>query len=158
MMPLNIKEKLHAMGLDLPEPPPPAASYIPYVIEGNTLHVSGQIPFLNGKENHIGKLGDNYSVDEGKLAARDCALNLLAQVDKALEHDWNKFSHCLKVGGFVNATPAFQDHPLVINGASEFFIDLLGQEKGQHIRYAVGASSLPFGVAVEIEGVFFLNI
>lgn len=156
-MPFNLKEKLLELDLTLPDAAPPAASYIPYFIDGQVIHISGQIPFLNGTKNHIAKVGQNYSVEDGKIAARDCALNLLAQLDKALDHDWNKFDRCLKLGGFVNATHDFEDHPLVINGASELFVDVFGKPNGQHIRYAVGVSSLPFGVAVEIEGSFLLK-
>jgi len=149
----SIEDKLKEMGLELPQAAAPAANYVPYVISGSQLFIAGQIPFLNGEKMHIGRLGENYSVEEGQKAARACALNILAQAGAAVGKDWNKLTRCVKLGGFVNAVADFDQHPAVINGASDLMVELLG-ERGKHARFAVGASNLPFGVAVEIDAVF----
>ncbi len=151
-MPSVIEEKLAEMGLELPAAPAPAANYVPYVISGDLVFVSGQI----SKDETgliIGKLGDDMSVPEGQHAAKVCALNLLAQVREACSGDLDRLEQVVKLGGFVNSTQDFTDHPVVINGASDFIGGLLG-EKGAHARAAVGCASLPLGVAVEVEGIF----
>lgn len=149
----DVEKKLAELGLALPETAPAAANYVPFVISGNTLFIAGQIPFLNGEKLHIARLGENYTVDQGKKAAEACALNILAQVKAAVNGDWSRVVRCVKLGGFVNATPAFDQHPAVVNGASDLMVAVLG-EAGRHARFAVGASNLPFGVAVEIDAVF----
>jgi len=149
----SIEDKLKEMGLELPKAAAPAANYVPYVISGSQLFIAGQIPFLNGEKMHIGRLGENYSVEEGQKAAKACALNILAQAGAAVNKDWDRLARCVKLGGFVNAVPEFDQHPAVINGASDLMVELLG-ERGKHARFAVGASNLPFGVAVEIDAVF----
>lgn len=150
---MGLEEKLKELGEELPEVAAPAANYVPYIIEGSLLSISGQLPFLNGERNFIGRLGESMDVDEGARAARACALNILAQLNAALDGNMTRLKRCLKLGGFVNATPDFTDHPAVINGASNLIGDVLG-EKGKHSRFAVGAVSLPFGVAVEIDALF----
>ena len=152
---MNIETKLQALGLSLPEVAAPAANYVPYVTAGNTLFISGQIPFLNGERMHTGRLGDDLGVEEGAAAAQACALNILAQVNDAVGGDWSRVARCVKLGGFVSCTPDFTDQPLVINGASNLIADVMG-EAGKHARFAVGAPSLPLGVAVEIDAVFAL--
>lgn len=149
----DVEKKLAELGLALPETAPAAANYVPFVISENTLFIAGQIPFLNGEKLHIARLGENYTVEQGKKAAEACALNILAQVKAALNGDWSRVVRCVKLGGFVNATPDFDQHPAVINGASDLMVAVLG-EAGRHARFAVGASNLPFGVAVEIDAVF----
>ncbi len=147
-----IETRLRKMGLALPEAPAPAANYVPYVIDGTTLHVSGQISM--GPDGLVkGRLGEDMDVAAGQAAARLCALNLLAQVKAACDGDLDRLERVIRLGGFVNSAPDFTDQPLVINGASDLFGELLG-EAGRHARAAVGAVSLPLGVAVEIEGVF----
>ncbi len=151
----TIEAKLAEMGIDLPDAPAPAANYVPYVVAGDMVFVSGQVSV--GKDGLItGKLGDTMSVEEGQAAAKACALNLLAQVKSACGGDLDRLVKVVKLGGFVNSTQDFTDHPKVINGASDFIGDLLG-EVGAHARAAVGSSSLPLGVAVEIEGVFLIR-
>jgi len=151
-MPGKIEQKLVQMGLTLPEAPAPAANYVPYVRAGDLVYVSGQIS--KGPEGLIvGKLGDTMSVEQGQEAAKICALNLLAQLKAACGGDLDRLVQVVKLGGFVNATPDFGDHPAVINGASNLIGDLLGPI-GAHARAAVGCVSLPFGVAVEIDGIF----
>ncbi|PCI55329.1 MAG: hypothetical protein COB36_06805 [Alphaproteobacteria bacterium] len=152
---MNIQTKLQDLGLALPSVAAPAANYVPYVISGKTIFVSGQIPFLNGEKMHLGRVGDTVSVEEGAKAAQACALNILAQVNDAVGGDWSKVARCVKLGGFVNCTPDFTDQPVVINGASNLIADVMG-DAGKHARFAVGAPSLPLGVAVEIDAVFEL--
>lgn len=153
---MNIHTKLKEIGFTLPKAAAPAANYVPYVISGKTIFVSGQIPFLNGEKMHLGRVGENLKTEDGVKAAQACALNILAQVDHAVGGDWSKVKRCVKLGGFVNCTPDFTDQPLVINGASNLIADVMG-EAGKHARFAVGAPSLPLGVAVEIDAVFELT-
>ena len=151
---MNIAAKLKELGYDLPKAAAPAANYVPYVIaDGDFLFVAGQIPFLNGEKMHMGRLGEDLSIEQGVEAARACALNILAQANAAVGGDWNKIKRCVKLGGFVNCTPDFIDHPKVINGASDLIVAAMG-DAGKHARFAVGAPSLPLGVAVEIDAVF----
>ena len=149
----DIEKRLKDLGITLPDAPSAYASYVPYVISGNNLYIAGQIPFINGEKRHIARLGDDYTIQQGSEAAKDCALNILAQLNSAIKGDWDRLVRCVKLGGFVNSTPDFTDHPAVINGASEFMVDILGG-KGRHARFAVGSASLPLGVAVEIDAIF----
>jgi enamine deaminase RidA (YjgF/YER057c/UK114 family) len=126
---------------------------VPYVVSGNHIFVSGQIPFLNGEKMHMGRVGEDLSVEQGIEAARACALNLLAQANAAVEGDWSRIKRLVKLGGFVNCTPDFYDHPKVINGASDLMVEAMG-DIGKHARFAVGAPCLPLGVAVEIDAIF----
>ena len=148
---MTIADDLARLGVTLPDAPAPAANYVPAVRAGDLLFVSGQIS--TGPDGMVkGRLGDGMSVEDGAAAARACAINLLAQVRTALGGDLERLERVVKLTGFVNCTPDFGDQPRVINGASDFLVELLG-ERGRHSRSAVGAV-LPFGVAVEIEGVF----
>lgn len=148
----SIEARLAELGVTLPGAPPPAANYVPFVVTGNLVWVSGQI---SADENGpiTGKLGDGVSVEEGARAARACAISLLAQVKAACGGDIDRLRRVVKLTGFVNSVPGFTDQPQVINGASDFLVEALG-EKGRHARAAVSAAALPRGVAVEIEGVF----
>jgi len=152
---MELQNKLSELGLSLPKVAAPAANYVPYVVSGKTLYIAGQIPFLNGEKMHMGRLGEDLGIEAGQQAAQACALNILAQVNDAVSGDWSKVKRCLKLGGFVNCTPDFYDHPAVVNGASNLMADVMG-EKGKHARFAVGAPSLPLGVAVEVDAVFEL--
>jgi enamine deaminase RidA (YjgF/YER057c/UK114 family) len=144
--------RLADLGVTLPDAPAPAANYVPFVRSGNVVYVSGQIS--NGPDGLItGKLGDTMQVAEGAAAARACALSLLAQVRAACDGDLDRLKRVVKLTGFVNSTADFTDQPKVINGASDFLVEALG-EAGRHARSAVSAASLPLGVAVEIEGIF----
>lgn len=148
----DIDGKLAELGLTLPAAPAPAANYVPYVVTGALLHVSGQIS--QGPDGLIrGKLGADMSVEDGAAAAQACALSLLAQVRAACGGDLSRLVRVVKLAGFVNSTPDFVDQPKVINGASDLMVAALG-DAGRHARSAVSAVSLPFGVAVEIEGIF----
>lgn len=147
-----VETKLAEMGLTLPQANAPAANYIPFVQVGDLLFVSGQISM--GPEGMIkGKLGTDLTVEEGAAAARSCAISLIAQVKAACDGDLGKLKRVVKLTGFVNSAPDFGDQPKVINGASDFLVELLG-DLGRHSRSAVSAGALPFGVAVEIEGIF----
>ena len=149
----RIEEKLSVLGVALPSPPAPVASYVPFTISGGLVFISGQIPIAEGKPQFIGKLGAEISLEDGKKAAALCALNLLAQLKAACGGDLDRVVRCLRLGVFVNATPDFTQHPEVANGASDFMVAAMG-EIGKHARAAVGAGSLPRGVAVEVEGLF----
>tara|TARA_Y100000385_G_scaffold201988_1_gene209184 strand:- start:532 stop:996 length:465 start_codon:yes stop_codon:yes gene_type:complete len=147
--------RLNKMGLNVPNAPAPAANYVPFVVVDNIVYVSGQI--AKGDEGLIvGKLGADMDVASGQEAAKVCALNLIAQLKVACDGDLDRLKRVVKLGGFVNSTLEFTDHPAVINGASDFIGEVFG-EVGAHARAAVGCSSLPFGVAVEIEGVFQIS-
>ncbi|MCR9126379.1 MAG: RidA family protein [Rhodobacteraceae bacterium] len=149
---MSIEEKLAEMGITLPDAPAPAANYVPFVTVGDTVYVSGQIS-QNADGLILGKVGADLSVEEGAAAARTCAISLLAQVRKACDGDLARLVRVVKLTGFVNSTPDFADQPKVINGASDFLVEALG-DAGRHARSAVSAGALPLGVAVEIEGIF----
>jgi enamine deaminase RidA (YjgF/YER057c/UK114 family) len=149
----TVEQRLIDMGIELPQPAAPAANYIPFVISGNLIFVSGQITMLNGDLQYLGKVGDNLSVDDGYQAARICAINLIAQVREACFGDLDRVTQVVKLGGFVNCTPDFTDQPKVINGASDLIAEAFG-DAGKHARFAVGAPSLPLGIAVEVDGIF----
>jgi enamine deaminase RidA (YjgF/YER057c/UK114 family) len=151
-MPHAIDLRLAELGLTLPPAPPPAAAYVPYVLSGGVVYVSGQISQdANGLIK--GKLGEDLSTEQGAEAARACALSLLAQLRAACGGDFGRLRRVVKLTGFVNCTPDFTEQPKVINGASELLVEVLG-ETGWHARSAVGVASLPLGVAVEIEALF----
>ncbi|MCB1721277.1 MAG: RidA family protein [Rhodospirillales bacterium] len=153
---MNLQEKLQTLGYELPQAAAPAANYVPYVIaDDDMLYIAGQIPFLNGEKMHLGRVGEDLSLEQGVEAAQACALNILAQANAAVGDDWSKIKRLVKLGGFVNCTPDFYDHPKVINGASDLMVKVMG-EAGKHARFAVGAPSLPLGVAVEIDAIFEL--
>ena len=142
------------MGIKLPNAPTPAANYLPFVKIGQIVYVSGQIS-IGSDGLIIGLLGESMTLEEGKIAAKQCAINLLAQVKVACDGDLDSLDRVIRLGGFVNSTQDFSDQPSVINGASDFFVDVLG-ENGRHARTAVGAT-LPLGEAVEIDGIFQLK-
>jgi len=147
-----IDARLAELGHSLPDAPAPAANYVPFVISGNQIFVSGQISQANGSL-ITGRLGEDLSTEQGAAAARACALSLLAQCRAALGGDWSRLGRVVKLTGFVNCTADFTDQPKVINGASDLMVAVLG-EAGRHARSAVGVTSLPLGVAVEIEAIF----
>jgi enamine deaminase RidA (YjgF/YER057c/UK114 family) len=149
----TIASRIAELGIDLPEAPAAAANYLPYVVSGNLVFVSGQLPLRDGKIVYSGRLGADLSVEEGYQAARLCAVNLIAQAKAATKGDLERISRIVKLGGFVAATPDFYDHPKVINGASDLMVDVF-EDIGRHARFAVGASSLPLNAAVEIDGIF----
>jgi enamine deaminase RidA (YjgF/YER057c/UK114 family) len=148
------ERKLNELGIILPNALAPAANYVPFVKIDNIVYVSGQISL--GSDGLIkGVLGADMSIEDGMLAARQCAINLLAQVKAACDGNLDRLLRVIKLGGFVNSKPNFSEQPNVINGASDFLVDLLG-DRGRHARTAVGAI-LPLGVAVEIDGIFLIK-
>jgi enamine deaminase RidA (YjgF/YER057c/UK114 family) len=148
----RIESRLKELGITLPAPPAPVASYVPYVQSGNRIVFSGQIPMTAEGLKFVGVVGGDLTVEEGQAAARLCAINLLAQV-KAAAGDLDRVSRCVRLGVFVNAAPGFTQHPEVANGASDLMVAAFG-DAGRHARSAVGAGSLPRGIAVEIEAEF----
>ena len=153
-MPGTIDARLAELGITLPAAPAPAANYVPYVVTGNLVFVSGQIPMEDGQLQFVGRLGvDDLELDDGYAAARLCGLNLVAQARAACDGDLDRVKRVVKLGGFVACTREFIDHPKVVNGASDLMVEVFG-DAGRHARFAVGARTLPLGVAVEVDGVF----
>lgn len=145
------ESRLAELGITLPAPMAPVANYVPFVISGNMLFVSGQVSA--GPDGLMqGRLGEDMTLEEGEAAARLCAINLIAQC-KAAVGDLSRIARVVKLGGFVNAHPDFTDLPEVINGCSDLMVDVFG-DKGRHARAAVASPVLPRGVAVEVDGVF----
>jgi enamine deaminase RidA (YjgF/YER057c/UK114 family) len=151
-MATGIESKLTELGINLPQAAAPAANYVPFVQVGDTVYISGQVSMVDGKFTK-GKLGADMSVEDGAAAAKTCAIGLLAQAKAACGGNLEKLVRVVKLTGFVNSTGDFGDQPAVINGASDFLVEVMG-DAGRHSRSAVSAASLPFGVAVEIEGIF----
>ena len=148
----RIESRLAELGVSLPDAPAPAANYVPYVVAGDIVYVSGQIS-QNADGFITGKLGQSVSIEQGAAAARTCAISLLSQVRAACGGDLDRLVRVVKLTGFVNSTADFTDQPKVINGCSDFLVQALG-DAGRHARSAVSAGSLPLGVTVEIEGIF----
>ena len=146
----TISQKLSDLNITLPNAAAPAANYVPYVQSGNLLFISGQLPFENGQLIHKGRLGENVSVEDGYKAARQCAINIIAQIKAA--GGLEKVRRIVRLGGFVNSAADFTDQPKVVNGASDLFVEVFG-DAGRHARAAVGVPALPLGVAVEVDAV-----
>ena len=151
---MKVEDRLKQLNIDLSAPIAPVANYVPTHLgrDGN-LQVSGQIPFIDGHVAYKGILGQSISVEEAYDAARHCAINVLAQVNSAIDGDWDRIISCRKVTVFVAATPEFELHPKVGNGASDLLVEILGA-RGRHARSAIGVSSLPFHAPVEVEAIF----
>jgi enamine deaminase RidA (YjgF/YER057c/UK114 family) len=145
------ESRLAARGIKLPNAAAPAANYLPFTKCGNQLFISGQLPMENGQVAVKGVLGHNVDVEAGARAAQICAINILAQAKSALG-DLGRIKQVIKINGFVASTPAFNEQHLVINGASDFLAEILG-DCGLHARAAVGMSSLPFSAAVEVDAI-----
>jgi enamine deaminase RidA (YjgF/YER057c/UK114 family) len=148
---MSIDQRLAELGITLPQPAPPVASYVPAVEHGGLLHISGQISFAEDGSLIKGRLGDDVDLDGGTAAARRCAIMLLAQMKAALG-TLDRVEKVVKLGVFVNSSPDFTDQPKVANGASEVMQDVFG-EAGRHARSAVGVTVLPLGVAVEVDAI-----
>jgi enamine deaminase RidA (YjgF/YER057c/UK114 family) len=146
----SIHDRLAELGITLPEPAAPVAAYVPTVLAGNLLHVSGQLPFDNGQL-MTGRLGEDRDVEFGNMAARACGVMILAQVNKALG-SLDRVERIVKLGVFVSSAPSFTDQPKVANGASELMEQVFG-DAGKHARSAVGVPVLPLDAAVEIDAV-----
>ena len=152
-MAATVEAKLASLGIALPTPTAPIANYVPSVLSGRLLVVSGQLCFgSDGKLVAKGQLGGAVSIDDGTKAARACAINLVAQVKAALG-DLDKVARVVRLGGFINSAPGFTDGPKVMNGASDLMVEVFG-DKGRHARTTVGVSALPADAAIEVEGLF----
>ena len=148
----SIDARLKELGIELPQPAKPVANYVPWVKTGNLVFTAGQVPLKDGKIEYQGKVGKDFTVEDGAKAARLCAINIVAQLKDACGGNLDKVKRIVKLVGFVNGTPEFTDHPKVINGASDFMVEVFG-DKGKHARSAVGSGSLPLNVAVEVEAI-----
>ncbi|MCE2687342.1 MAG: RidA family protein [Rickettsiales bacterium] len=148
----QINQKLNELGIKIPEPAVPIANYVGFIVSGKNIFISGQLPIENGELKYIGKVGANISVEDARKAARICAINILSQLKSACGN-LEKVTKCIKLGVFVNSVEDFIDHPAIANGASDLMVEIFA-EKGKHARSAVGSSSLPRGVAVEVDAIF----
>ena len=151
----KIDARLAELNITLPEPPAPVASYVPYVLSGKQVFISGQVTLADGGLKYVGIVGKDLSLEDGQAAARICAINLLAQLKRAAGGELDNVKRCVRLGVFVNAVPGYAQHPEVANGASDLMLEVFG-DAGRHARAAVGAGSLPRNVAVEVDAVFEL--
>jgi len=148
----EVDARLAELGIEVPEAAAPVANYVGFVQSGNLVFVSGQVPLVDGAFKFQGKVGAEFSVEQGQEAARICAINIIAQLKAACGGDLDRVRRIVKLGGFVNSTPEFTDQPKVINGASDLMVAVFG-DAGKHTRAAVSAGALPLGVAVEIDAI-----
>jgi len=148
----NIKD----LNIEIPEIATPIANYIPYKLINKNLFISGQVPSRNGKIVFKGKIGIDLSEEDGVKAAELCCINIIASLKKAINKDWERLEGFVKLGGFVNCNANYENHPKIINGASDLLVKIFG-EQGKHTRFAVGSNSLPSNVAVEIESLIRLR-
>ena len=148
----NIDARLEQLGIKLPTPPAPVASYVPYVLSGKHLFVSGQVTLTPEGLRYVGTVGKELTLEDGRAAARLCAINIVAQLKAACGGDLEKVRRIVKLTVFVNSVPGFTQHPEVANGASDLLVEVFG-ESGRHARSAVGAGSLPRNVATEVEAI-----
>ena len=149
----QIEAKLAELGITLPRPMQPIANYVPYVVTGNLVIVSGQLPAVDGKIAVTGKVSWGVSVDQAKEAARLCFINLLVHVKAACAGDLDRVRRVVRLGGFIASPSEFTEQALVMNGASDLAVAVFG-EAGRHARTTVGVPSLPADAAVEVEGMF----
>jgi enamine deaminase RidA (YjgF/YER057c/UK114 family) len=152
-MPGRVEMKLAELGISLPSPMPPIANYVPYVVTGNLVAVSGQVPAVDGKIAVTGKVSWGVSVDAAKDAARLCFINVLVHLKAACDGDLDRVKRVVRLGGFVAAPSDFNQHAVVMNGASDLAVAVFG-EAGRHARTTIGVPSLPADAAVEVEGLF----
>ncbi len=149
----SVEDRLSQLGVTLPEAAAPVANYVPFVVTGSSVYISGQLPKALDGALTLGRLGEGLSVADGQAAARLCGINLIAQLKQACGGDLERVRRVVKLGGFVNAAPDFTDIPQVINGCSDLMVEAF-EDAGRHARSAVACPVLPLGVAVEIDGVF----
>ena len=150
------EENIKKLGIKISEPPDAVANYIPYKIIGKTMYVSGQGPVKDGQLVYKGKVGETLSIEEGIKAAELCCINIVANLKKGINGNWDHLDSFVKLGGFVNCKDDFTEQPKIINGASDLLVKIFG-EKGRHTRFAVGSNSLPLGMSVEIEAIINLK-
>ena len=155
-MPGRIDVKLAELGITLPRPMPPIANYVPYVVTGNLVVVSGQVPAVDGRIAVTGKVGNGLSLDQGVEAARLCFINVLVHLKSACGGDLDRVKRVVRLGGFIASLPEFTSHAQVMNGASDLAVAVFG-EAGRHARTTIGVPALPANAAVEVEGLFEIN-
>src|SRR5690625_1838674 len=148
----KVEARLAELSITLPEAAAPVANYVPFVKSGNLIFLSGQLPMRDGKPSHIGKVGGERTAEEGQAAARNCAINLIAQLKAACDGDLDRVKRIVRLGGFVASTPDFTEQPKVVNGASDLMVEVFG-DAGRHCRTAVAAPSLPMDVTVEVDAI-----
>ena len=153
---MSIYENLRKLNIEIPKPPDPVGAYVAYKKTSNLLFISGQISIDANGNITKGKLGKELSIEQGRAAAKLCAINIIAQAKKACDEKLEAIRNCIKLTGYVNSTNEFNDQPKVINGASEIISAVFG-EKGKHTRAAISANSLPLDAAVEIDAIFELK-
>ena len=149
----SVESRLSELGITLPPVPSPLGNYVPYTIAGNLVFIAGQGAITEDGIKYAGRVGGDITLEDAQESARLCAVNLIAIVKAACGGDLERVVQCVKLGAFVHCGSDFKDHPKVINGASDLLVAVLG-DRGRHARFAVGAPSLPFGLSVEIDGVF----
>jgi enamine deaminase RidA (YjgF/YER057c/UK114 family) len=151
-----IEAKLAELGIALPKPMAPIATYVPFVVVGNLVVVSGQLPAVDGRVAITGKLGGSLAVEQGQQAAQRCFINLLSQLKAAVDGDLDRVRRVVRLGGFIACTPDFTQQAQVMNGASDLAVAVFG-EAGRHARTTIGVAALPLDAAVEVEGIFELE-
>ncbi len=152
----SIEARLEALGLHVPEPVAPVANYVPFMMAGNLLFISGQLPMRDGQIAVTGKLGAGVTIDQGREACRIAFLNVLAQAKAACGGDLDRIARVVRLGGFIACTPDFTQHALAMNGASDLCVAVFG-EAGQHTRTTIGAASLPADATAEVEALFLVR-
>lgn len=153
---MSVEQRLAGAGLDLPPPAAPAANYVPYVVSGNHVYVSGQLPLRGGTLVAMGRVGEHVDVEQAVDAAQACGLNIIAQVKDACGGDLSRVKQVVKLGAFVASAPDFTGQPQVVNGASDLMVLAFG-DAGKHARFAVGTNVLPLNASVEIDAVVSLH-
>jgi enamine deaminase RidA (YjgF/YER057c/UK114 family) len=149
----TIDAKLSELGIALPTPMPPIANYVPFVVTGDLVFVSGQVPAVDGRIAFTGKIAETLTVEQGQAAARQCLINVLVHLRAACGGDLDRVTQVVRLGGFIASPASFTQHAVVMNGASDLAVAVFG-EAGRHARTTIGVPSLPADAAVEVEGVF----
>jgi enamine deaminase RidA (YjgF/YER057c/UK114 family) len=149
----RIDARLKELGIDLPAPMAPIANYVPYVIAGDLVFISGQLPTIAGKVAWAGTVGGTVSGEEAAAACRQSFINLLVHLKTACGGDLDRVVQVVRLGGFIAAVPGYTQHAVPMNGASNLSVDVFG-DAGRHSRTTIGVASLPLDAAVEVEGLF----
>ncbi len=152
----KVDARLQELGVSLPEVSPPVANYVPYVVRGDFAYIAGQLAFKDGELMHPGRVPTDVALEDAQAAARQCAINLIAALKAACEGDLDRVQHCVQLQGFIASADDFHDQSKVMNGASDFMVEVLG-DAGRHTRMAVGTNALPLDASVEVAGVFAIG-
>ena len=152
----SVSGRLQQLGISLPAVPPPVANYVPYLLQDQFVYIAGQIPFLDGVLIHPGSVPNEVSVENGRAAARQCGINILAALNGALDGNLDRVRQCMRLDGFVASAAGFTQQPAIVNGASDLMVDVFGTA-GRHTRTAVGVSELPLNACVEVAAVFIVD-